>query len=185
MREDYNLETFAASYEQLDEHPDDAEQHTEFVENETQAEDHLKALAYHRDKMIDIETHTILEISKIEEWQEREMDKIRRKSTYHERSLESFIARIKAKSVNLVNGKIKKITGRLRVEVEDADQVPAEYQVQQLNITVNKKSILKAHTETGECIPGTAVVRGDDSYKITTTALGHPVRELGEHEVIG
>ena len=168
MREDYNLETFAASYEQLDEHPDDAEQHTEFVENETQAEDHLKALAYHRDKMIDIETHTILEISKIEEWQEREMDKIRRKSTYHERSLESFIARIKAKSVNLVNGKIKKITGRLRVEIEDADQVPAEYQVQQLNITVDKKSILKAHTETGECIAGTAVVRGEDTYKITT-----------------
>ena len=110
----------------------------------------------------------MLESSKIEESQEREMNKIRRKSTYHQRSLESFVIRTQAKSVNLVNGKIKKITGRLRVEVEDADQVPAEYQVQQLNITVDKKSILKAHTETGECIAGTAVVRGEDTYKITT-----------------
>tara|TARA_R100001086_G_scaffold169561_1_gene92285 strand:+ start:1479 stop:1982 length:504 start_codon:yes stop_codon:yes gene_type:complete len=164
MLDDSNLEIFAESYERLEEHPDDVE----YVDGETDAEDHLKALAYHREKLGDIDMHVMLEISKIEAWQDRETEKIRRNATYHEKSLESWLSRIKAKSVNLVHGKLQKVRGRLRVVVEDENQVPAEYQVQHLNFTVDKKSILKAHTDHGECVPGTEVVRGDDSCKITT-----------------
>jgi len=167
MTDDPSLQLFEDSYERLAEHPDDVE----YVAGETDAEDHLKALGYHRRRMEEIENHALQEISKIECWQDVELLKIRRKAIYHEKSLESWIARINAKTVNLVNGKVRKITGRLRVELGDVNEVPAEYHTQQVTVGIDKKAVLKAHTDTGECIPGTEVVRGDDTYKITTSGI--------------
>ena len=157
--------TWQAAYGQVD---DDEIQEVEKIDGESRAEDHLRALTYHRQRLDEIQEHTQAEIEKIWHWEEQETAKVLRRCAWHESSLSAWVKAIGAKTVNLINGKVKVVKGRRKVEIVDEALVPAEYLREQVTRTPDKKAILAALEKNGEIVDGTEVVTGDDSVAITT-----------------
>ena len=156
-----------AAYGQVD---DDEIQEVEVEQSagESRAEDHLRALTYHRQRLDEIQEHAQAEIEKITRWEEQETARVLRRCTWHESSLGAWIKAIGAKTVNLINGKVKVVKGRRKVEIVDEALVPAEYLREQVTRTPDKKAILAALEKNGEIVDGTEVITGDDSVAITT-----------------
>ena len=155
-----------AAYGQVDD--DQIQVEVEQIDGESRAEDHLRALAYHRQRLDEIQEHAQTEIEKISRWEAQETARVLRRCTWHESSLSAWIKAIGAKTVNLINGKVKVVKGRRKVEIVDEALVPAEYLREQVTRTPDKKAILAALEKNGEIVDGTEVVTGDDSVAITT-----------------
>ena len=143
----------------------------ELIESEERAEEHLRTLAYWQAEAARIKDHADREVDKIEKWREAENEKIQRKIDWHEQGLRGFLWQSGAKTISLINGKLKRIKGRDRVEIPDVDafvsQAPGEF----LNVkTIPDKTSVMAHIkETGEIPDGVDLVTGEDSFKVSLT----------------
>ena len=82
------------------------------VDGESRAEDHLRALTYHRQRIAQIHAHAEEEIEKITLWEERQCATIMRRCSYHRSSLETWIQAIGAKTAKLIHGTVKIVKGR-------------------------------------------------------------------------
>jgi hypothetical protein len=175
----HSVEDFGQYYEAMDEALDKLEEEVigsheqpdvELlpIAGEGKAEDHLQMLNYHRSELWRVLCHSELETDKIEAWRIQQDQLICRRIAWHERCLEAWFTSTGAKSANLINGKLKNIKGRERVEIVDEDAIPAEYKNETITYSPDKKRILAALRESGEIVEGTEVVRGEDHIKIDT-----------------
>jgi len=166
----HSVEDFGQYYQLMDETDDEID--IEQVEGENKAEDHLKKLLYHRNQLYRAECHRDTEVKKAQEkadaWYAGEDKYWSRRIAWHERCLSAWFRSTGAKSANLINGKLKNIKGRERVEIIDEDSIPAEYKNETITYAPDKKRILAALRESGEIVEGTEVVRGEDEVVIDT-----------------
>ena len=138
------------------------------IAGEENAEDHLQWLTYHRSELWRVLCHSEAEMDKIEAWRIEQDQLICRRIAWHERCLEAWFKQTGAKSAVLINGKLKKNLGRESVEITDESAIPKEYLREKTTYAPDKKRILAALKETGEIVPGTEVMRGEDTIDITT-----------------
>ena len=137
---------------------DDLSVADDVVDGEGRAEDHLRALTYHRQRIAQIHAHAEEEIEKITLWNERQCATIERRCSYHRSSLETWIQAIGAKTAKLIHGTVKVVKGRRSVAI--------------LNETItyapDKKAIMAAMDDGGELVDGTEIVDGEDTVSIKT-----------------
>ena len=138
------------------------------IEGEGRAEDHLRKLAEWRDELWKVLCHFEAELGKIEAWREKQDQKIYRRIAWHERCLSAWFVQTGAKSAQLINGTVRNKAGRERVDITDASAIPQEYLREKVTYDPDRKRILAALKETGEIVPGTEVVRGEDEVVIDT-----------------
>jgi hypothetical protein len=141
----------------------------EIIESEERAEEHLRKLAYWNTEMERINAHAQAEMDKIAAWKESEVGKVQSKIQWHEQGLQGFLWRSGAKTINLINGKLKRIKGRDRVEIPDIDAFVGTAPGEFLNVkTIPDKTSIMAHIkETGEIPEGVDLVTGEDSFKVS------------------
>jgi len=183
MEVPHSVEDFGQYYESIEEQPEDCEIELigppaesslqpditlALVAGEGRAEDHLSALAYHRHELNHIESHLEAQIEKATAWAQKRGQTAVNRIAWHERCLEAWFKSTGAKSASLINGKLKNIKGRQRVEIVDEDAIPAEYKNETITYSPDKKRILAALKESGEIVEGTEVVVGEDKIKIDT-----------------
>jgi len=179
----HSVEDFGQYYEAMEEEPQNcrieligppaespyqADITLALIAGEGRAEDHLSALAYHRNELYRIEGHLEAQIEKAQAWAQKRGQATVNRIAWHERCLEAWFKSTGAKSATLINGKLKNIKGRQRVEIVDADAIPAEYKNETITYSPDKKRILAALKESGEIVEGTEVVVGEDKIKIDT-----------------
>lgn len=141
------------------------------VEDGEQAEKHLRALGHWRRREAEINAHAKTEQERIEAWRIGELDRIAPRIAWHEAGLAAYMGRIKDKTVRLINGTIKRIAGRDRVEVQNFDAlkawcVAAGKNLVRIKEEPDKVEIAKHIKATGELPDGVDVVTGEDSIKI-------------------
>ena len=175
----HSVEDFEHYYDSMDFHLDELEVEEigshdqpdvdiDAIEGEGRAEDHLRALAYHRDELWKVLCHFEAELGRIEAWREKQDQRIHRRIAWHERCLAAWFKSTGAKSANLINGTVRNKAGRERVDITDASAIPQEYLREKVTYDPDRKRILAALKETGEIVPGTEVVRGEDEVVIDT-----------------
>jgi len=179
----HSVEDFEHYYDSMDFHLDELEveeigSHDQpgvdlaHIEGEGRAEDHLRALAYHRDELWKVLCHFEAELGKIEAWREKQDQRIHRRIAWHERCLAAWFTSTGAKSANLINGTVRNKAGRERVDITGESAIPQEY-MREIpfdgpHYKPDRKRILAALKKTGEIVPGTEVVRGEDEVVIDT-----------------
>ena len=132
------------------------------------AEDHLRAVAYHRSTIDNINAHADREMEKINAWRDRERTRVERRMVWHESSLTAWFSRIDAASKKLINGTLKRTKGRERIDIVDESVIPIEFLVEKVTSAPDKKALLAHVKATGEIPEGVDIVRGEDSIKIVT-----------------
>jgi hypothetical protein len=160
-------EFFTSEYEDIDTF---AELLTppEFAEDV--AEDHLRAMKYHRNEIVKIKIHADKELEKIRVWRDKEVEKVAKKAWWHETHLTNWFKRVDKATMKLINGTLKRTKGRESVEILDESLIPKELYVDVPATTKapSKTALLALIKSTGEIPAGVDIVRGDDSYKIVT-----------------
>ena len=136
------------------------------IENDTKAEDHLRCLRYWQTQVAEIDAHADAEIERINRWRESRQRSPNSKYEYHRRCLEWWFEGDERKTAKLINGIIKSIRGRERVEIIDADAVPQKFLAETISTRPDKKLILDTIKSTGEIPDGCDLVRGEDTVKI-------------------
>ena len=162
---DYHLDKL--DVEEIGSH-DQPDVDIETIQGEGRAEDHLRKLAEFRDELWKVLCHFEAELGKIEAWREKQDQRIHRRIAWHERCLSAWFVQTGAKSADLINGTVRNKPGRERVDITDASAIPHEYLREKVTYDPDKKRILAALKETGEIVPGTEVVRGEDEVVIDT-----------------
>ena len=138
------------------------------VDGEGRAEDHLRALTYHRQRIAQIHAHAEEEIEKITLWKERQCATIERSAGFHTSSLTTWIKAIGAKTANLVHGKVKVIKGRRSVAIHNEALIPKDFLREKVTYAPDKKAIMAAMDDGGEVVDGTEIVDGEDTVSIKT-----------------
>ena len=136
------------------------------ITDDTKAEDHLRCIRYWQTQIADVDAHADAEIERINRWRESRQRSPNSKYEYHRRCLEWWFEGDERKTAKLINGTVKSIRGRERVEIIDADAVPEEFLCETISTRPDKKLILDTIKSTGEIPDGCDLVRGDDSVKI-------------------
>lgn len=136
-----------------------------------QAEAHLRALGHWRYEVEQINAHAKKEIDRINEWRDEEVAKLQKKIAWHESGLIAFLQVQGKKTIKLINGTLKRIKGRDRVDVLDADALTKWAESNGANllrvkVEPDKKAIMDHIKNTGELPDGVDVVTGEDSFKI-------------------
>ena len=146
------------------------ESEPESIKAEGRAEDHLRCLSYWQRERKRIETAFECEIAKIEERASKLLEQVDRKIAWHETGLRAWLWSTGAKSIKLLNGTLKRIKGRERIEILDEEtflsQAPPELISERIVRRPDKKAILARIKETGELPPGIDLVRSEDSFKV-------------------
>ena len=138
------------------------------VDGEGRAEDHLRALTYHRQRIAQIHAHAQEEIEKITLWNERQCATIERRCPYHRSSLETWIQAIGAKTAKLIHGTVKVVKGRRSVAILNETLIPNKFMREKVTYAPDKKAIMAAMDDTGELVDGTEIVDGEDTVSIKT-----------------
>ena len=138
------------------------------VDGEGRAEDHLRALTYHRQRIAQIHAHAQEEIEKINVWNERQCATIERRCTYHRSSLETWIQAIGAKTAKLIHGTVKVVKGRRSVAILNETLIPNKFMREKVTYAPDKKAIMAAMDDGGEVVDGTEIVDGEDTVSIKT-----------------
>ena len=138
--------------------------------SQDRAEEHLRLLAYWRQQREEREVHAQEQKDRIALWLERELERIDRKTAWHEQALQGFLWQTGKKSVRLIHGSIRRVKGRERIEVMDEDAFlssAAPDLIREETIRQpDKKAILAYVKQTGDLPAGIDLVRGDDLIKI-------------------
>ena len=142
------------------------------VSSYDQAERHLHAVARLRRERDAVEAHAQLLRERIDRLERRLLADLERKEAWHQQGLWAFLVNSGRRSLELVNGKLKLVKGRERVEVADPEQFVAnadpELVRRKLILEPDKRAILARIHTTGEIPEGTELVQGDDSFKVET-----------------
>jgi phage host-nuclease inhibitor protein Gam len=144
------------------------------VDDTDQAEAHLRALRYWRTQADQIEAHAKAQVEQVERWKRQELAKITPRIHFHESGLVAFLSRSGKKTLSLINGTLKRIAGRDRVEVKDADMLidwanrNFAGNLLRTKIEADKVAILNHIKATGEVPEGVDMVTGEDTFKIAT-----------------
>jgi len=138
------------------------------VDGEGRAEDHLRALTYHRQRIAQIHAHAEEEIEKITLWEEQQCATIMRRCSYHRSSLETWIQAIGAKTAKLIHGTVKVVKGRRSVAILNEALIPKDYLREKVTYAPDKKAIMAAMDDGGEVVEGTEIVEGEDTVSIKT-----------------
>ena len=135
------------------------------VDGESRAEDHLRALTYHRQRIAQIHAHAKEEIEKITRWKEAQCKTIERSAGFHTSSLTTWIKAIGAKTANLVHGTVRHRKGKPSVAILDEAAIPEHFLKKG---PPDKIAIMAAMNDTGEVVDGTEIVQGEDTVSIKT-----------------
>ena len=142
------------------------------VSDSSQAEAHLKALDYWRYEAEQINEHAEKQIERAKQWREEQLSTINKRINYHESGLIAFLQTQGKKTVKLINGTIKRIAGRDRVEVNDFGALLAYDQGKRGLVRIkqepDKKAIMDHIKASGELPNGVDLVTGEDSFKVET-----------------
>lgn len=141
------------------------------IKDENRAEDHLKSLTYWRGQRALAKLHAQQQRDKTDAWEAAQVAKFQRRCDWHERGLIAFLKASGAKTIKLVNGTLKKITGQIRVEILDEPAFMAwasnHYVTLYRTKTEPDKRAIRKHIETtGEIPPGTDLAPGEVTFKI-------------------
>ena len=150
------------------------------------AENHLRAMAWHQAEIDEVDAHADAEIAKIEAWRERRHRQPNRKIKWHEYSVKAWARRWfrdngKSK-LDLAYGTVRRTKGResIKVHSEQAldewtlslrDGKPLDKRYMDMVWRYSKKpdlaGIKKYIQETGEIPSGADLVDGEDSFTVT------------------
>jgi hypothetical protein len=134
------------------------------------AERHLAAVARFAREQAAFEAHAKQPHDRIDFWLNARVAGLERKATWHRASLNAFLINSGKKTLKLINGTLKLIAGRERVEVADPEHFVAIADEQFVRTKVikepDKRAILTHIHSTGEIPDGAELVRGDDSFKV-------------------
>ena len=143
------------------------------IENQSQAESHLQALAYHHGSLEAIQNHAAEQRAKIIAWETCETEKIQRRITWHQNGLQAFLWNTGLKTMNLIHGTLKRIAARESVVITDEDALrlwaashPQEV-LRPVKPAPDKRAILALVKSTGEMPDGCEIEKGEDSFSVT------------------
>lgn len=140
--------------------------------SQDRAEEHLRVLAYWQRQRAERAFHAQEQQDRIALWLERELERIDRKTAWHEQALQGFLWQTGKKSVRLIHGAIRRVKGRERVEVTDEEIFLSHASMdlirEQTLRQPDKKAILAHIRQTGDIPAGIDLVCGDDTIKIET-----------------
>lgn len=105
----------------------------------------------------------------LEAWRERETRRLTARAEWHEHSLGAYLARSGQRSLKLFGGTLRTVKGRERVEITDeaAFLAAATPDLVRTITEPDKRAILAHLKRTGEILPGTDVIVGDDTFAIS------------------
>ena len=138
------------------------------VPSEEVAENHLEYLHYWKRLRAARQAHAQKQLDKVQTWLDRELEPIDRKIAWHERGLKTYLWTTGKKTLRLINGTLKRIAGRERVEITDEARLPESFFRIKTVRTPDKKAILSHIRQSGEIPDGTDLVRNEDTLKIET-----------------
>jgi hypothetical protein len=168
MDEQYN-----AQAEQ--QHNGDSEMLMPDIVRDEQAEHHLRSLKRHQDNYAAVQGRFDTEIARLMARSERELQKIKRRISWHEGGLKAYYTNKGQKRLVLANATLSSVKGRPSVDVRDPElletwcvetgRADAEDMFRR-TVSPDKKKILAYIKETGEEPPGCQVSTGADTFKV-------------------
>lgn len=134
------------------------------------ADRHLYQVKLVRREMADAKAHAAALHERLDTWLARRISSLERREALHSAGLAAYLISTGRSSVDLVNGRLKVVRGRERVDVTDADRflAAAPPDLVRVRREPDKTAIMRHYRQTGEIIDGTDVIRGDDTVSITT-----------------
>ncbi len=134
------------------------------------ADKHLYQVKTIRGERAAVERHAAELHARIDAWLARRTSGLERREALHSAGLAAYLISTGRSSVDLVNGRLKVVRGRERVEVVDTDRflAAAPEALVRIRREPDKGAILQHYRQTGEIVDGTDVVRGDDRVSVTT-----------------
>ena len=144
------------------------------IDSTERAEAHLRKVAYWEAEAAEVRAHAATEHARVNDWETRQLEKIRRPLSWHSAGLKAFLFNSGKKTLSLVYGKLRRTKGRERIEIEDPEafvkaQMGDDFVTTTVKKTPDKKAILAHIHDTGEIPEGSELVTGDDSFKIEVT----------------
>ena len=147
------------------------------VTSQELAEKQFRCLKYWQEEERMVIEHYHKELARIKLWRDHKINRIAEKKRWHEHGLQLYLEQNGKKSMDLVHGKVSKVTGREVVEVEDKDKFNEWYlsenneykDVDRFYITKITPSLdlIKKHVkETGEIPEGCFFHRKPDQIKV-------------------
>lgn len=147
------------------------------VTSEEIAEDTLEVIAYWANKAEAIKRHAQQRAQRIEEWRQGELEKIERKIAWHEHGLERLLATRKAKTINLINGTLKRRAGREYIRLPDSldeqNQIFQSLSIshpdlveRKVQLKLDKAKAIKHIRDTGEIPDGLDVERAEERFYV-------------------
>ena len=133
------------------------------------AERHLYQVRLIRRELDQIAAQAAAMRERVNTWERRRRDRLERREAWHKGGLMAYMVYCGRKTLDMVNGTLRVVTGRERVEVQDLEAfLAAAPEAFVRTVREPDKMALKRHLRaTGELLPGTDVVRGDDSLSCT------------------
>lgn len=132
----------------------------------SQCEDHIEHIKQVRSELDKDLAHAEEYQRKVDEYRERIEHKAQRKINYHEACIKQHLDGNYLKSLTLINGKVAKRKGSMRVEVLEEEKVPKEF-FKPGKPKISKDAIKSHIKTTGEIPEGVDWIHGEDSFKVT------------------
>jgi phage host-nuclease inhibitor protein Gam len=128
------------------------------------AERHLYQVRLIRRELDGIEAQATAMHERVTAWAKRRRARLERREAWHKGGLMAYMVWCGKKTLEMVNGTLRVVAGRERIEVLDLEAFLAAAPERFVRtLREPDKTALKAHLRaTGELLPGTDVVRGDD-----------------------
>ena len=130
------------------------------------AEQHLKCIRYWQKKAAEFDAHADAEIERVNAWRESRKKSPEWQQQFHLRCLENWFKDDERKTARLINGTVKKFSGRERIEITDEEQIPQAFLRATTTYSPDKKHIISHIRSTGDIPNGCDLVRGEDSVKV-------------------
>ena len=110
--------------------------------------------------------HSRKEISRIQAWADREIEKKNNTQRFHRQNLITFLGRKGRKTIKLLNGVVKEAKGRQRIEILDENAIEEKFIAEKVVRAPDKKLILKHIQDCGEIPEGTDIIQGEKTYTV-------------------
>ena len=166
-------------------------QYENVVTSQELAEKQFRCLKYWQEEERMVIEHYHKEIYRIKLWKDHKISRITEKKRWHEHGLQLYLEQNGKKSIDLVHGKVSKVTGREVVEVEDKDKFNewflSAYPLKEDRFYINKRTpsldLIKQYVkETGEIPEGCNFHRKPDQIRVTIKEESIPVSTECEGE---
>jgi hypothetical protein len=147
----------------------------------SKVEQRLQEIAELRDEWAGAEQHAKDQVERAKAWLEDEAERLRYEIAWRQNSAMAWFKRdennLGKPSRKLINGTLKKSTGRMRVIITDEESVPKDFcDHKPEDWTPNKNKIQAEIRKSGELPEGTDTEYGEDAYYVET---GHSDKYRG------